>query len=222
MALLPYIGLNVIYCFPETWDLASGKTDVRDYSATALYQKMVQLCTISGMTSEVATFPHRQFFGIEDGQFTWRYNKPQLRDPRLNAIGRYPYGVLPIEEFLNCEVLTENKPGPSAIPQVQQMLYSKGLPMELVLDIMDMAEYAPRGRLQVPHDPFHPENREDLAKYLKYCWVLFVRCDMMATALGMVINWEELICDAMIQLFSATQSWYSRDPLNDSNIWVFS
>lgn len=170
---------------------------------------MLKHCTLSGMTSEVVTYPHRQFFGIEDGQFRVY---PRLLDPWLNIIGRYPYGLIPIEEFLNCEVLTENKPRSSDIPQVQQILYSKGLPMELVLHIMAIAEYVPRGRLQVPHDPFHPDNRDELAKYLKYCWQLLVRCDMIASALGMEIPWHTLISATLVELFSCgPRRWYAKD-----------
>jgi hypothetical protein len=219
MALLPYIGLNVIHCFPETWDLASGKTDEKDYRRMRIYQYMLKHCTLSGTTSEVATHPHRQFFGIEDGQF---HVKPKLRDPRLNFIGRYPYGLVPFEEFLNCETQTENKPRLSDILQVQEILRNQGLPIELVINIMAEAEYAPRGRLRVPHDPFHPENRDELDKYLKYCWQLLVRCDMMGCALGREIPWQELICSAMVQLFSCgSRRWHKWDASSPLNDYVF-
>ncbi|KAK3987003.1 hypothetical protein QBC44DRAFT_401467 [Cladorrhinum sp. PSN332] len=198
IALLPYIGLNVIYCIPETWDLASGKTREKDYRQMRIYQYMLKHCTLSGTTSEVAMYPHRQFFGIADGQFRWVGN--EFRLPRQSLV--YPYGLVSFEEFLNCDGVTENKPAPSDVPQVRQILHSKGLPMELVLNIMALAEYAPRGRLQVPHDPFHLDNRDELAKYLKFCWEVLVRCDMMAGALGMVIPWRELVSHTLFQLFS--------------------
>ncbi|KAH6851359.1 hypothetical protein B0I37DRAFT_134012 [Chaetomium sp. MPI-CAGE-AT-0009] len=197
-ALLPYIGLNVIFCFPETWDEASGMTDEKDYRRMAIYQYMLKKCTQSGMGSEVATHPHRQFFGIEDEQFRWYTS--------------LPYGSLSFEVFLNCHVLTETKPGRSDVAQVQQILYSRGLPMELVLDIMAMAEYTPRGRLPVPHHPFHRENWDELAKYLKFCWQVLIRCDMMASALGMVIPWPQLISDALVELLQWSQKrWWTRD-----------
>lgn len=217
-ALLPYIGLNVIYCFPETWDPASGKTREKDYRQMRIYQYMLKHCTLSGTTSEVAMYPHRQFFGIADGQFRLVGN--QFRLPSLSLV--YPYGLVPYEEFLNCDRVTENKPAPSDVPQVQQILRSKGLPMELVLNIMALAEYAPRGRLQVLHDPFHLLNRDELAKYLKFCWEVLVRCDMMAGALGMVIPWRELVSDTLVQLFSCgPRRWYIRDPRTEPETYTF-
>lgn len=179
---------------------------------------MLKHCTLSGTTSEVATYPHRQFFGIADGQF--RVIGNQLRIPSLSLV--YPYGLVPFEEFLNCDRVTEKKPAPSDVPQVQQILCSKGLPVELVLDIMELAEYAPRGRLQVPHDPFHLHNRDELAKYLKFCWEVLVRCDMMAGALGMVMPWRELVSETLVQLFSCgPRRWYTRDTWEDSEIYKF-
>jgi hypothetical protein len=87
--------------------------------------------------------------------------------------------------------------------RAQQILLDRGLPAELVLEIMETAEYGdygpigPTARLVIPDDPFHPANGDELAKYVGYCWQLLVRCDMMATALGMVIPWHELISHAM-------------------------
>lgn len=202
-ALLPYIGLNVIFCFPETWDPASGMTDEKDYRQMKVYQYMLHQCTLSGMTSEVATHPHRQFFGIEDGQFR-----------RYGPLGRPRplYGSVSFEHFLNCETLTNSRPGRCDVPQVQGILYSKGLPMELVLQIMNLAEYTPRGRLWVPHHPFHRGNWDELEKYLKFCWHVLVRCDMMASALGMVIPWQELVSRTLIELFDCcTGRWWTRD-----------
>jgi hypothetical protein len=220
MALLPYIGLNVISCFPETWDLASGKTDEKDYRRMRIYQYMLKHCTKTDMTSEVAMLPHRQFFGIADGQFN---HYGEVRDPALNLV--YPYGLMPLEKFLSWDRVVERKPAPADIPQVQRMLYSKGLPMELVLEIMALAGYEPgEGRLQVPHDPFHPENREELAKYLRFCWKVLVRCDMMAVALGMVIPWQELVSHALVQLFSCVpgRRWYNiPDRVDNPELYVF-
>ncbi|SPO00987.1 uncharacterized protein DNG_03736 [Cephalotrichum gorgonifer] len=202
-ALVPYIALNLIYCFPETWDDASGRTDEKDYRLMRIYQMAIRYCTESDSTSEVPSHPHRRFFGIEDNQFKW--------------IGtRDLCGKVPFEKFLNLDTETQQKPSPSAVAQVQHILYSKGLPMEMVLDILEMAEYEPgEGRLIVPHDPLHLENRDELAKYLRYCWELLVRCEMMANAIGMEIPWIEVMNTALEPLLDSGalggRKWHRRD-----------
>ena len=207
MALLPYICLNVIHCFPETWDPASGRTDAKDYRRMRIYQYMLKQCTLSGMTSDVPTHPHRQFFGIADGQFQFSYQDHTQTLP-------HPYGLMPLEKFLHCDLWPpEHNTTPSDIPQVRHILHSKGLPMELVLDIMQRAGYAPRGRLRVPHDPFHPDNREELAKYLRFCWEVLVRCEMLAAALGMAIPWHDVVARVVVRLFGCVlrhgpRRWY--------------
>lgn len=75
-------------------------------------------------------------------------------------------------------------PHPSDIPRVQQMLFQKRLPSELVLDIMAKADYTPKRRLTVSNNPLHPDNRDELVQYLDECWQLLVQCEMMAMALN--------------------------------------
>ena len=182
-----------------------------------IYQYMLKQCTMSGMTSDIPTHPHRQFFGITSNQFT-HHNPNQKKKNALHP----PYGLLPFDKFLHCDSPQQQPPAaahdplPADIPKVHQILHSKGLPTELVLEIMARAAYAPRGRLQVPHDPFHRDNRAELAKYLKFCWEVLVRCDMMATALGMVIPWREVVSRVMVGLFSCglchgPRRWYVCD-----------
>lgn len=135
-------------------------------------------------------------------------------------------GRLPLEAFLSCDTPMPHKPAPSAVLQVQQMLGSKGLPAELVLDILEMAEYEPgEGRLKVPHDPFHPENRGELAKYLRYCWELIVRCEMMANAVGMEIPWMEVMYETLVPLFESgpippRRKWRYRDLVEETYHFV--
>jgi len=164
-----------------------------------IYQYMLKQCTMSGKTSDIPTHPHRQFFGITNTQFAHH-------DPNQKNV--HPYGLLSFDKFLHCDDSPQqhppaaHDPAPSDIPQVRQILHSKGLPTELVLDIMARADYAPRGRLPVPHDPFHPDNRAELDKYLKFCWEVLVRCEMLATALGMVIPWGDVVSGVMVGLLS--------------------
>ncbi|KAK3904112.1 hypothetical protein C8A05DRAFT_32121 [Staphylotrichum tortipilum] len=154
---------------PETWDATSDRTDETDYRDTRIYQYMLNHCTWGGYTtSEVATHPHRQFFGIADRQFS--RNGHDFRAPPHNLT--LPYGLVPFAKFLTWDDKTaDRRPGIDDVPAVRRLLHrGLGLPMELVLEILALAEYEPRGRLRVPHDPFHRANREELEKYLKYCW----------------------------------------------------
>lgn len=92
------------------------------------------------------------------------------------------------------------------------MLCRKGLPVELAVEIMALAEYEPSRRLKVPHDPFHRDNRKELVEYLKYCWQVLVRCDMMARALDIVIPWVGLVTQCIVQLWACKacdgKKWY--------------
>jgi hypothetical protein len=145
------------------------------------------------MTSTVAAHPHWEFFGIDERD---RYiNSDQPENPRDQ--GLYASRSATMDEQLTHDLLTADLPTPSDTLRAQQILRDKGLPAELVSEIMDTAEYGPIARLEIRDDPFHPVNRDELAKYVKYCWQLLVRCDMMATALGEVIPWHELISHAM-------------------------
>ena len=195
-------------------------TDDKDYRQMKVYQYMVHKCTLSGMTSEVATHPHRQFFGIEDGQFKM-YSGAVTGEMSSPS---YLCGSVSFEHFLSCDKPTKSRPGRFDVPQVQRILHSKGLPMELVLDIMDLAEYTPSGgRLWVPHHPFHRDNWDELEKYLKFCWQVLVRCDMMASALGMVIPWQELVSGTLRELFDCcTGRWWTRSSERDAvNSYTF-
>jgi hypothetical protein len=68
---------------------------------------------------------------------------------------------------------------------------------------MDLAGYEPRRRLRIEHDPLHPENCEALGQYLKYCWQIIVRCDMMAREIGMDIPWHDVISECLVQMLDS-------------------
>ncbi|KAL2255970.1 hypothetical protein VTK26DRAFT_2407 [Humicola hyalothermophila] len=220
-ALLAYIALNVVYCFPETWDTASGRTDEKDYRRMRIYQYMVRNCTLGGTASEVVTYPHRRFFDVEDNQFVIGRDARNFKQYAGRGGSEfYPYGRLSFQDFLACEVRTAPKPARSAMRAARRALHSKGLPTELVLEILEFAGLteAATSSLEVPYDPFHPRNWDELAKYLRHCWELLVRCDMLATALGQAIPWHTMISEALIGLFSCREPgvpeprrWYERD-----------
>ncbi|KAJ5783045.1 hypothetical protein N7457_004819 [Penicillium paradoxum] len=216
-ALRAYICLNMVYCFPKTWDEASGKTPETDYRNSKFYQYTLRTCTGTGHASDVSTYPHRQFFGIADTQFGGEYCYASVKDTHwlrwidddsMRTIGYPPrsghYGRVPIEEFLTLEneTLPGHQPGVSDTALVRGILYEKGLPAELVLDIIELAGYEPVRRLNEPHDPFHPSNRKELAQYLTYCWRLLVHCDMIGKALGMKVPWQELLGKCIVSFWA--------------------
>lgn len=92
-------------------------------------------------------------------------------------------------------ILNEYLPASDDVDEVRGMLGRKGLPAELALDVTELAGYeVPR---RVPHDPLHPLNRNDLARYLKYCWQILIRCDMLAKALDIKLHWKSLVADCI-------------------------
>ncbi|KAJ4169750.1 hypothetical protein NW754_005898 [Fusarium falciforme] len=201
LAIDSYVLLNLIQCFPETWDNAGTPSDV--YTSIKAYQYVVRHCTKSGWTSDIATYPHRQFFGIEKGQFK-SYPTPHnigrwghLLEGKYQDMTYYPYGLMPYQEFLEFEKPMGYQPHTTDVTHVQWILCQRGLPPELADAILDEADYTPKRRLRVADQPLHPENRADLESYLKYCWQLIVRCTMMGQALGMDM---ELLLGNMIRL----------------------
>ncbi|EPS28347.1 hypothetical protein PDE_03293 [Penicillium oxalicum 114-2] len=233
-ALRAYICLNTIDVLPELWDSMSGASESKDYRHSRFYQYTLRTCTGTGQLSEVSTYPHRLFFGIGDNQFQSQFHHPRIRrahwlrweTPSTRYCGdmiSFPqpnhYGKVPINEFLTLEnkAYMGYQPSSSSITLVQSYLFKKGLPAELILKIMDLANYERRGRLSEPHGPFHAYNREELEKYLTYCWLTIVRCETMAKALGMKIPWEELIADCIVDFWASDRDglgslyWYARD-----------
>ncbi|KAL5340828.1 hypothetical protein BJX70DRAFT_95625 [Aspergillus crustosus] len=126
---------------------------------------------------------------------------------------KFPYGKLPFKLFLNncatetpetIEPTSSYLPEESDIWQVSNVLYNLGLPAEIILQVLDLADYdTPKknGR-RVAHDPFHEKNQEQLGKYLTYCWKLLIRCNMFAQALGVEIDWKEEVQQTVEKLIS--------------------
>lgn len=169
MALMAYICLNTIHCFPEIWDKASGKVEMEDYRHSGIYQFVVRHLT--ARWRGVLAYPHRFFFGIKEGQFnnTKEFQIPREGRPQWKPLiqkdgrieGKHVYGKLPFDEFLALEYPAEHEPGLSDVDIVRNVLCWKGLPVELALDIMDFADYTPKQRLKVSRDPFHPSRRAE-------------------------------------------------------------
>ena len=76
--------------------------------------------------------------------------------------GEMAYGLVPILSFLVSEGPMSYLTSPHDVHDVKLALQVLGLPMELVLHVMRLADYYPQQKLNVPHDPLHPGNREEL------------------------------------------------------------
>jgi hypothetical protein len=87
--------------------------------------------------------------------------------------------------------------------RVKGILCEMGLPVELALDIMELAGYERKRRLKIEHDPLHLENREELAQYLKNCWQILIRCDMMASEVVLDIPWYDEVAGCSVDLIDS-------------------
>ncbi|KAJ4268902.1 hypothetical protein NW762_002973 [Fusarium torreyae] len=180
-AMQMYIVLNLIYCFPETWERNGSPID--NYGDIKSYQFAIRTCTRSHYASEIPTYPHRDFFGVEKGQFKdtavpydrqrWMHLEEKKVDIYIHPY--FPCGLMSSNEFFNFEKPISYQPHETDIPQVRWMLRQKGLPVELAEMILETASYTPKRILPVSGKPFHPRNRAELNCYLEQCWQLIVR-----------------------------------------------
>ena len=208
-ALKSYICLNMLYCYPELWNAASGRNDEKDYRHAMCYQKtLIDTCMDTWHSprgnSIMPFLPHQEFFGIaNDGP--WDRIPPWDSAKALGYRWDPKPGLLGIEMFLHLKGEATQLLTATDVSGVLTILRSKGLPDELSLRILKLAEYRPRRRdVGVPRDPLHPQNYEELRKYLTYCWVLLLRCDMLATEFGDIIPWKRLIGTCIVELWGNT------------------
>jgi hypothetical protein len=206
LALKSYLVLNLILLFPDTWTGAEGG---KSYLDTKVYQNMVRTVTKPRSDSDLPTFPHRQFYGIADDHFQEAWTYHPNGDPaksKLMCSRFYPSGRISYHDMLGL-----GKPGPRMstdreIDDIHGILQQKGLPVELSDMILCMAgiDNVRLRRLPIEHDPLHPQNREELGKYLKFCWALLVRCEVVARVIGLNIDWEDMVTEALVQLFDCS------------------
>ena len=226
LALRAYLVLNIAYLFPSTWDAASGRTPAVDYRNTELYQRMFVQCTLSKGESEVVRFPHRQFFGVRDGDITKTHMPKRIAwfDPQTGL----PCATVPFPRFVDGAFRGWSHtaspglaPSTTVINHVGTLLRIKGLPGEIIHEILELADLKLRGRLAVmPNNPLHPENWREMIKYLTYCWVLLVRCDVLAREVGGTIDWHDEIISLLSELSSAHgREWCTYDA--DERTWRF-
>ncbi|KAH8742506.1 hypothetical protein F5883DRAFT_68051 [Diaporthe sp. PMI_573] len=212
LALKAYVGLNLLLSLPELWDEKSRRregNEVVDYRDTACYQRMLCNCTVDSLGTNIAALPHRQFFGVAEGQFSdyaWPRHKngPGKHAWMLDAKHEtgYPYGMLPLKDFLELETELIYAPSALDVGRVRWCLCHLSLPTELANEILGMAGYQPMRRLEREHDPLHADNRDELHRYLDFCWKVMVRCEVMGRWLdeGHSIPWDCMLNETIIGL----------------------
>lgn len=202
-ALDVYLLLNIIYCIPELWE--RGREEHKDYRNTRAYQVTVMEATKTDRYTNVGAFPHRQFFGIPDKEFYsfWRDLRPKKAKDEPSVSSVYPAGCVTYHQLLQLAGLDVFLPTVSGVRQVRAMLRSKDLPDEIAETVLDYAGYGTQARrLEVEHDPFHPENRRAFHEYIKYCWVLLIRFEVIARVAGLKIEWEDMVAESLVRMFS--------------------
>ncbi|KAF4342302.1 hypothetical protein FBEOM_3709 [Fusarium beomiforme] len=248
-AIKMYTILNILYCFPESWDYDGASID--DYRKIKAYQVAVRSCTKTDPHDTIAMFPHWDFLGIQEDQFTWHprpidfprwkhimeldedyhnfwFDSDDIfRDEFMFKLGDgptedpcqkseygssdehedediqegcyklsfFPYGLMSYEEFLNFENIVGYQANLSDIPHVRWILCQKGLPVEISGCILEYADYTPRGSLPLSGKPLHPQCRQELDRYLEYCWQLIVRCFMLGYELK-----EKMDIDGLLRI----------------------
>ncbi|KAJ0307268.1 hypothetical protein Brms1b_010007 [Colletotrichum noveboracense] len=177
-ATLVFICLQILRQHPETWTRC-------DYRLTKMYQRMISQATGGDAYSQLPYFSHLYFLGLPE--------RPG---------GLAPYTRIPQRDVFDVEYM----PHDSDILPVEEMLKKRGLPTELVAEVMDLANYRPRRRLKVAHNPFHRDNWEELDKYLAECWAVMVRGNVFAKAFGCEMDWCNELVKAFKQLFPGLRS----------------
>ncbi|KAF2016004.1 hypothetical protein BU24DRAFT_480717 [Aaosphaeria arxii CBS 175.79] len=231
-ALRAYIFFNVIFLMPELYDsptreafiekeVKAGRTKLRkadfDYRLTAAYQHVVLWNTgvpFGLPRHDVHTHPHREFFGIPRGMFVFEWGDCSEKHWKKERIGTKRLENLTKKEFNNVYVASN-----ADIAVVDGLLRRKGLPTELILQVLEAAEYVPVGRTHIRDDPLHKVNAKELKKYLNYCWLLLIRFDMICKESGSWLDWETLVTEALYTLFnlSGLRSKLKEVPPNDED-----
>jgi hypothetical protein len=192
-ALMAYICLNVFYLKSDTYDDAfkcQEAVESRvDYRSTSSYQKMLVRCT-GQRNFDTHTYPHREFFGVVRGRYRFLDWRKQIQ-----------YGRMSLSNLEHKDYTPMYAPTSPDIPIVEVYLRRKGLPRELVREVLVLADYKMKRRLVVADDPLHPENAPELRKYLNYCWQVLVRTDVVARAYGRRIDWKSEVTECIWDLW---------------------
>jgi hypothetical protein len=206
-ALMSYIFLNVVYLHTETWELSARRNWVAekrkaemvvteqevDYRRMVAWEKIVSRCT--GMRGyDVHTSPHRLFYGVSKQD----YMGNKWNDPGCGRKLRKHPSLLTEEERRKGE---KYLPVFGDVDTVLFYFHCKEVPTEIGLQILVYADFKPERRLPIANDPLDPRNREELRKYLSWCWKVLVRCDVLMKASGNRIGWLIEITFTIRELF---------------------
>ncbi|KAL8671382.1 MAG: hypothetical protein Q9168_004114 [Polycauliona sp. 1 TL-2023] len=220
LALYPFLCLNVLYAA----HMASGhdlQPTGQDYRRTKAYQLMLVRCTgtkefgcyLRDSAFDPETFPHRQFFGVHRGQY--RNDLYQRSATSLDTDPTRFYGKEPISKPEHKQDSAHTyMPTVADVDKVYGVLRKSGLPPELVEDILDKADYQWTRRSPFSNDPMHLDNRDELLQYLKYCWILLVRCDLLAKACGKKFDWVNDVSHCVHDLFGVNHGTLRRIEYN--------
>jgi hypothetical protein len=204
---MSYIFFNVVYLHPETWEAESREKWIEekkkfgmvveekevDYRKMVSWEKTLSRCT-GKRSFDMHTYPHRLFFGVSEHEYTGqRWNEPGCgRQFRMKPETEYEKGIrgkyLPHIEEVNIVLF---------------YLHRKGLPTEIGFEILELANFKPERRLPVANDPFDPRNREELQKYLGWCWRVLIWCDLVMKESGARIRWVYEITDVILELWGS-------------------
>lgn len=219
LALYPFVCLNMLYASR----MASGldnEPENQDYRKTKAYQVTLLRCTgkkkfgcyLRESAFDPETFPHRQFFGVYRGQYqNTQFPPGSIVDSNTNTF----YGKIPLDKFEKPNgSLDQYIPSVSDVDEVFLSLRRCGLPTELVLEILERADYRWQRRSAYSDNPMHPDNREELFKYLKFCWILLVRCDLLVKACGKRIDWANDVSHCINELFGVRDKALRRVEIN--------
>lgn len=96
-------------------------------------------------------------------------------------------------------LLIIGNPSVAEVFQVRIILIARGFPAEIAVKILRFMNYEAKRRIAIPNDPFHPSNKEELIKYLDYCWKPLIHSGVMANALGKPFNWREVVSSVLLK-----------------------
>ena len=117
------------------------------------------------------------FFGISEHD----YNNVRWD---LSGCGRR------LQKHLSLQSEEERRTGERYLPVSEDLdivlfyLRLKGFPTEIGLRVLAYTAFKPERRLLIANNALDPQNREELRKYLSWCWKVLVRCDILMTVSG--------------------------------------
>jgi hypothetical protein len=206
-ALTSYIFFNVVCLHPELWEaeakekwmaerrmagLVVEENEV-DYRQMVSWEKVLSRCT-GKQRYDVHTYPHRLFFGVSEPNhdaFGWNRGLACGRNRKHPSLEseeekRRRERYLPVSED---------------VAIVLFYLRIKGCPTEVGLEILVYADFKPERRLPIANDPLDLRNREELRKYLSWCWKVLVWCNVLMAESGDRIGWVYEITDVIKELW---------------------